>query len=283
MQNKRSHIKFSYSARVGKEIEIYEGILVEYDVNGSIIGLQIDNSIEKTLLPKLKAIFRSEGFNGNNKQQFQTTKKFAEPTSEYTAIKYTLSDSHIILICGPNGAGKSTAAPAILQSAFGIEEFINADTIAQGISAFKPENAAIKAGRIMLNRLRELADENLSFAFETTLSSRSFASWLKKLKQKGYRVSILFLWLESQELAIKRVAERVLHGGHNIDKDVIIRRYRAGLKNFFRVYCPLADHWKFYDNSGTFAPALIASGGLSEKEIVFRPDTWKWLREKYWK
>ncbi|MGM0601292.1 MAG: hypothetical protein ACQETH_15890 [Candidatus Rifleibacteriota bacterium] len=78
MQNKRSHIKFSYSARVAKEIEIYEGILVEYDVNGSIIGLQIDNSIEKTLLPKLKAIFRSEGFNGNNKQQFQTTKKFIE-------------------------------------------------------------------------------------------------------------------------------------------------------------------------------------------------------------
>jgi predicted ABC-type ATPase/uncharacterized protein YuzE len=286
--NGKIFIKLSESAKAATTMKISDGIHLEYDFNGSIVGIYIDNIVKRTDLAGLKELLRINKFIGDynqqgEKQKLQVSNKIAEPSSAYIVSNNAGLAPHIILICGPNGAGKSTTAPDILKGALGVDEFVNADTIAQGISAFKPEKAAIKAGRIMLTRLRELAKENLSFAFETTLSSRSFAPWIKDLKQNGYRVSVLFFWLESTQLAINRVAERVLHGGHNVAKDVIIRRYEAGLANFFRVYRPLADHWKFYNNSGVFTPALIASGSLDEHKIVLKPDVWRLLVEKYLK
>jgi predicted ABC-type ATPase len=156
----------------------------------------------------------------------------------------------VVILAGPNGSGKSTAAPTLLPRTAGITEFVNADVIARGLSAFNPERAAIAAGRVMLGRMRELARERVNFAFETTLASRSFAPWLRELKRSGYAVHLIFLWLPSAEFAIERVADRVRMGGHNVAADVIRRRYHAGLRNFFELYSPLASMWSLYDSSG---------------------------------
>jgi predicted ABC-type ATPase len=140
----------------------------------------------------------------------------------------------VVMLAGPNGAGKSTAAPALLRDILSVNEFVNADVIAQGLSAFEPERAAPAAGRIMLARLRELARQRESFAFETTLASRSFAPWIAGLKSEGgYKFRLVFLWLPSPEAAVARVAERVRAGGHDVPEATIRRRYAAGLKNFF--------------------------------------------------
>lgn len=139
----------------------------------------------------------------------------------------------VVVVAGPNGAGKTTAAPFLLRDSFGIQEFVNADPIAAGLSAFAPESVAIAAGRVMLARIEELARRRLSFGFETTLASRSFAPWLQRRVADGYSVHLVFLWLASPELAIARVARRVELGGHAVPEEVVRRRYAAGLRNFF--------------------------------------------------
>ncbi|HUY92824.1 MAG TPA: AAA family ATPase [Pirellulales bacterium] len=166
----------------------------------------------------------------------------------------------IVMLGGPNGAGKSTTAKAFLRGALKVDEFVNADVIAQGLSAFQPERAAFEAGRVMLRRLKELAQERRSFAFESTLASRSFAPWIADLRTQGYEFALLFLWLPSADHAVARVAERVRLGGHDVPEAVISRRYFAGLRNFFELYQPLADMWRCYDNSRSSEPELIAAG-----------------------
>ena len=119
----------------------------------------------------------------------------------------------LIIVAGPNGAGKSTAAPALLRETLGVTEFVNADVIAQGLSAFEPKRVAFAAGRIMLARLQELAQQGANFAFETTLSSKSFSRWTRQLMQTGYQFHLVFLWLSSADMAVQRVADRVRHRG----------------------------------------------------------------------
>lgn len=164
----------------------------------------------------------------------------------------------IVIIAGPNGAGKSTLAPKILRDTFGITEYVNADTIAEGLSAFAAEDASFEAGRIMLGRLKHLAEEGKDFAFETTLATRFYANWAASLKaSSGYRVSLIFLWLRDVELSIARVAARVKMGGHSIPEATIRRRFERGRKNFFELYVPIADAWQIY-NAGTEPPSEIA-------------------------
>jgi predicted ABC-type ATPase len=147
-----------------------------------------------------------------------------------------------IIIAGPNGAGKTTAAPALLGAALQIDHFVNADTIAAGLSAFAPEKVTIQAGKAMLERMHYLANNGEDFAFETTLASKTFAAWISKLKrEKGYLFHLTFLLLDTPDLAVSRVAERVKMGGHFVPEDTIRRRFESGLKNFFRLYKPLAD------------------------------------------
>jgi predicted ABC-type ATPase len=134
---------------------------------------------------------------------------------------------------------------------------------------------SLEAGRIMLDRLRGLAKQRRHFAFETTLASRSYAPWLVKLKESGYRFHLVFLWLSTSELAVQRVKERVRSGGHSISAEVIRRRYERGLANFFNLYQPLADTWAAYDNSGSGAPLLVAFGGENIPLRVIRTETWK--------
>lgn len=180
----------------------------------------------------------------------------------------------VILLAGPNGAGKSTTAPELLKGTLAVTEFVNPDIIAQGLSAFAPETTALAAGRIMLRRVRELAQSRETFAFESTLASRSFAPWLAALRRNGYRVHLVFLWLVSADLAVQRVANRVRLGGHDVPEPDIRRRYAAGLRNFFRLYLPLTDTWRLYDNSGVSSPHLIAKGRGGKVTKVFDSQMW---------
>jgi predicted ABC-type ATPase len=181
----------------------------------------------------------------------------------------------LIVVTGPNGAGKSTAAPALLRDTFGILEYVNADVIARGLSAFRPEEAAIEAGRIMLIHLDHLAEERQSFAFESTLAGRAYAPWIGRLRGAGYEFHLFFVWLGSADLAVERVQERVRSGGHGIPADVVRRRYVNGLRNFFRLYSPLADTWAFYDNSSRGGPRLVAKGNGSQITEIHLPARWR--------
>jgi len=188
---------------------------------------------------------------------------------------------NIVVISGPNGSGKSTTAPSLLKGALSVTEFVNADIIAQGLSAFKPEDAAFHAGRVMLERIHTLAKEKADFAFETTLSNRTFGPWIKELKKNGYIFHLVFLWLPSEEIAVKRVEERVRLGGHNVPEETIRRRYKKGLENFFKIYKPLSETWRIYNNSDFSGPELIAEGKGYFKEKVYNPNIWKGIKEKY--
>lgn len=188
---------------------------------------------------------------------------------------------HIIIIAGPNGAGKSTTAPSLLQGTLGVKEFVNADVIAQGLSAFQPETAAFHAGRIMLERLHFLAKERANFAFETTLSSRTFANWIEGLRRTGYVCHLVFLWLPSPEFAIARVQERVRMGGHNVLEEIVRRRYHAGIRNFFQLYQPLTESWYFYDNSIGGIPDMIASNTKEHGLHIENSMLWQQIEEAY--
>ena len=185
----------------------------------------------------------------------------------------------LIVLAGPNGAGKSTAAPLVLTEALSVHEFVNADVIARGLSAFRPERAALQAGRIMLERLRELVGSRMTFAFETTLAGRNYAAWIADLRRGGYIFHLVFLWLSSPELAINRVRERVRLGGHDVPEETIRRRYEAGLRNFFALYQPLADEWCLYDNSDPAMRRLVASGDPGQTTIVDAA-AWKYVPQQ---
>lgn len=164
---------------------------------------------------------------------------------------------NLYIIAGPNGAGKTTAAMTLLPEYLHVREFVNADEIARGLSPFNPKGAEILAGRLMLARIHQLADANKDFAFETTLASRSFVPFIKKLKQKKYHTHLFFLWLQTPELALRRVALRVASGGHNVPKKTLVRRYHAGLDNLFSLYMPIVNTWRLLDNS-SLTPEIIA-------------------------
>ena len=139
----------------------------------------------------------------------------------------------VFVLAGPNGAGKTTVAKLLLPETLGVQNFVNADFVAQGLSPHSPETSAFDAGRVMLRRLRQLRGEGATFAFETTLASRSFAPFLRDAKQQGYLMHLVFVFLTNEDLAVHRVRLRVERGGHNVPEDTIRRRYRRGLANSF--------------------------------------------------
>jgi predicted ABC-type ATPase len=181
----------------------------------------------------------------------------------------------IVILAGPNGAGKSTSAGRLLLGPLAVSEFVNADTIAAGLSAFSPDTVAFEAGRVMLTRLRELAKAKASFAFETTLATRSYVPWLTSLQARNYVVELVFLWLPSPEMAIRRVADRVAAGGHDVPTQTIRRRYAAGLRNLRSLYLPLADAWTVIDSTDACDPAVIAMGRKESASHVFREPIWR--------
>jgi predicted ABC-type ATPase len=155
----------------------------------------------------------------------------------------------IIIIAGPNGVGKTTFAREFLPQEAGCPAFINVDLIAAGLSPFAPEKFAVRAGRLMLQEIRQCIQRGESFAFETTLSGRGYARSIPKWRAAGYRVKLIFLSLFSADLAVERVAARVAQGGHAVPEEVIRRRFSSGLHNLRAVYAPIVDSWVLYENS----------------------------------
>ena len=187
----------------------------------------------------------------------------------------TLRTPDVVVLGGPNGAGKSTAAPRLLRGPLRVDEFVNADTLAQGLSAFRPQDVAVEAGRITLQRLSVLEAKRKSFAFESTLASQGLARRLDRLKQGGYRVHIVYLWLPTAELALARVAERVRAGGHDVPVDAVRRRFDRGRHNFFTLYRLLADAWRLYDATPLGGPKVIATGGSGEPTRIRDRSIWQ--------
>ena len=186
---------------------------------------------------------------------------------------------YVIAIAGPNGAGKTTIAETFLHELLGVRQYVNADTIARGLSQFEPEKVAIEAGRENLRRLEELAARGETFAFETTLAGRAYAGRIRRWKEQGYLFILGFFWMPRVELALERVAKRVLSGGHGIPEHVVRQRYTRGIDNFFDLYQPLADEWAVYDNSGS-EPRLVASGIESGTERILENTSWQALKNQ---
>jgi len=191
-----------------------------------------------------------------------------------------MNDKKLYIIAGCNGAGKTTASFTILPEILNCKEFVNADEIAKGLSPFQPEKVSFEAGRIMLNRINELLSENENFAFETTLSTKSYKSKIKEAKEKGYRVSLLFFWLQNIELAKERVKVRVSEGGHNIEPEVIERRYIRGIKNLFDIYLPIVDGVFIFDNSEA-RHELIADKQIDNSLNILNIDKFNLLKNYY--
>ncbi len=183
----------------------------------------------------------------------------------------------LYVIAGCNGAGKTTGSFTALPEMLACKEFVNADIIAYGLSPFNQESVAFEAGRIMLNRMNKLLEEGAAFAFETTLASRSLTAILKKAKEYGYKITLLFFWLESPQMAKDRVTARVARGGHTIPADVIERRYYRGIKNLYELYIPVCDDWLIVNNS--MAPVIIADQRNGEKKIL-NQSIWNMVKEQ---
>ncbi len=180
---------------------------------------------------------------------------------------------NLYIIAGCNGAGKTTTSYTVLPEMLNCKEFVNADEIARGLSPFQPETVSFQAGRIMLSRIKALLYEKKDFAFETTLSTRSYVSLIHQAKELGFTVLLIFFWLESVDLAKNRVLERIRKGGHSILPDIIERRYYRGLKNFFQLYRGLTDSWIVYDNSRA-SPLPLAKGNANNTSFVYNNDIW---------
>ncbi|WP_456313841.1 zeta toxin family protein [Pseudomonas shirazensis] len=172
---------------------------------------------------------------------------------------------NLYIIAGCNGAGKTTASFTILPEILDCKEFVNADEIAKGLSPFQPEKVAFEAGRIMLHRINELLENTEVFAFETTLATKSYKAKVTLAQKRGYKVILLFFWLQDVELAIERVKTRVLEGGHHIETEVIKRRYINGINNLFNIYLPIADEVMIFDNS--FGKPELLAEKMLESDI----------------
>ena len=186
----------------------------------------------------------------------------------------------LYIIAGCNGAGKTTASFTILPEVLGCKEFINADEIAKGLSPFQPESVAMQAGRIMLARMDELLQKGETFAFETTLATKSYKQKIEWAQANGYEVTLLFFWLRNVTMAKERVAQRVAEGGHSIPSETIERRYHNGIANLFAIYMDMVDICYIFDNSeGERTP--IAKKYKGGKEIIYNTDLYNQMKSSY--
>ena len=186
----------------------------------------------------------------------------------------------LYIIAGCNGAGKTTASFTILPEVLDCKEFINADEIAKGLSPFQPESVAMQAGRIMLARMDELLQKGETFAFETTLATKSYKQKIEWAQANGYEVTLLFFWLDSPNMAKKRVAQRVAEGGHSIPSQTIERRYHNGITNLFAIYIDMVDICYIFDNSEG-RKELIAQKERHKDIIIYNNDKFNLMKNNY--
>ncbi|MFI5135522.1 MAG: zeta toxin family protein [Chitinophagales bacterium] len=185
----------------------------------------------------------------------------------------------LYIIAGCNGAGKTTVAFTMLPEFLHCREFVNADEIAKGISPFEADKISFLSGRLMLARITELISQEEDFAFETSLSNLAYGSLIKKARDRGYHVTLIFLYLKSELIAFRRIINGVKDGNHFMPDDVVARRYKRGIKNLFNLYLPLADHWMVIDNSDV-NPEMIASGGRDMDMDVMDEKIWEEIKHK---
>lgn len=191
-----------------------------------------------------------------------------------------MKEKNLYIIAGCNGAGKTTASYTILPEIIECKEFVNADEIAKGLSPFQPEKVSFESGRIMITRINELLKDNVSFAFETTLSTKSYKNKIHQAKKQGYTITLLFFWLNNIKLAKERVKTRVKEGGHNILSDVIERRYKKGIYNLFDIYLPIVDVALIFDNS--YGKHELIARKTTEDSIDFLNEkSFKQLKKHY--
>ena len=186
----------------------------------------------------------------------------------------------LYIIAGCNGAGKTTASFTILPEVLECKEFINADEIAKGLSPFQPESVAMQAGRIMLARMDELLQKRETFAFETTLATKSYKQKIEWAQANGYEVTLLFFWLDSPNMAKKRVAQRVAEGGHSIPSETIERRYHNGIVNLFAIYIDMVDICYIFDNSEG-RKELIAQKERHKDIVIYNNDEFNLMKNNY--
>ncbi len=184
---------------------------------------------------------------------------------------------NVHIIAGPNGAGKTTFALDFLMKEVQVEQFVNADEIARGLSPLSPERGAVRAGRIFLAEIARLAERRAEFAFETTFSGKTHLRFLRRWKEHGYRVHLCYLWPGAVELSLARVAERVRKGGHSVPEEDVRRRFTRSVRNFFQHYRSLADGCTIFNNQGE-TPVTIAYEESGHLEVV-RPDQYLALVE----
>ncbi len=191
---------------------------------------------------------------------------------------------NLYIIGGCNGAGKTTASYTILPEILNCKEFVNADEIAKGLSPFQPETVSFHAGRIMLDRINELLEQNVDFAIETTLTTLSYQNMIKLARANGYKITLLFFWLSDVNQAIERVKKRVSEGGHNISEDIIKRRYKKGILNLTNPFLSICDYWLIIDNSRR-PFTFIAEGNSILVNIIYNKSIWDKIKnatnEKY--
>lgn len=174
--------------------------------------------------------------------------------------------STICIIGGCNGAGKSTLARELLPR-LGIGRFLNADLIAKGLSPVNPELAAFTAGRRLLEEARGLIEAGSSFALESTLSGKTHVKLLHEAKERGFRIVLHYIVIDSATQAVERVRLRVLTGGHHVPEDDIRRRFVRSLRHFAEDYLPLADEWGVWDNSSAPAQRIADNGSHTLQQV----------------
>ena len=184
---------------------------------------------------------------------------------------------NLYIISGCNGAGKTTASMTVLPETLQCREFVNCDEIAKGLSPLNPEGAQLAAAKLMLSRIKKLIAEDADFAIETTLATKSYHALVQRAQEKGYNTHLIYFWLQSPELALKRVAERVKNGGHNVDEAVVRRRYVTGIRNLFKLYCPVVNYFILIDNS-VMPREVIAEGNIDAVQ-VYNEEKFKTIRQ----
>lgn len=181
------------------------------------------------------------------------------------------------IISGCNGAGKTTASYTLLPEMLECREFVNSDEFAKSLSPFDPSAASISASRYMLMKIKYLLSRNLDFSIETTLATRSLVNIIRQAHEQGYHITILYFWLNSPDLAVRRVKDRVAAGGHNIPEETIRRRYYMGISYFFKTYVPLCDRWVLADNSTT--PFSVIAEGSGAVLMIKDNEKYRMIKE----
>ena len=190
-----------------------------------------------------------------------------------------MKKKNVYIIAGPNGSGKTTFAKMFLPEYAKCENFINADLIAQGLSPFSPEKAALQSGKLVLQQIEQYSSSFVDFGFETTLSGKLYAKLLRSLKKRGYNIHIYFLWVPDPAVSLARIKERVAEGGHDIPKADVIRRYTRSIDNFFKIYRDLSDNWMLFDNSGQIPKVIAARADRTIK--ITNEDLFEKLIKRY--